>query len=73
MSEAQIHIGGALGDRAENVLSFWSQASSAPDSLFVVEREDGALICMVSFAGQYDHDGLRQIFFDALRTLNARI
>jgi hypothetical protein len=68
-----VDLGGALGDRAENVLSFWSQASSAPDSLFVVEREDGALICMVSFAGQYDHDGLRQIFFDALRTLNARI
>jgi hypothetical protein len=68
-----VDLGGALGDRAEKVLSFWSQASSAPDSLFVVEREDGALICMVSFAGQYDHDGLRQIFFDALRTLNARI
>ena len=63
----------ALGDRGPGVLGFWAPASSVPDSLFIVEREDGALVCMVSFAGQYDHDGLRQIFYDSLRALNARI
>jgi hypothetical protein len=62
-----------FGERAGDAVSFWSQASAVPDSLFIVEREDGALLCMVSFAGQYDHDGLRQIFYDSLRVLNGRL
>lgn len=68
-----IGVKDAFGESLSDVFAFWSQASSMPDSLFVVEREDGALICIVSFAGQYDHDGLRQIFYDYLRGLNARL
>lgn len=63
----------AFGGQDSKVLGYWSQASAKPDSVFVVERQEGGLVCAVSFAGQYNHDGLRQIFADMLRNLNSRL
>jgi hypothetical protein len=68
-----LSVEAAFGSRNSKVLNYWSQASAMPDSVFVVERQDGGLICAVSFAGQYNHDGLRQIFADMLRNLNSRL
>lgn len=67
-----ISIDSAFGAQGKELLNFWSGATSMPDSLFVIERDQGALVCLVSFSGQYDHDGLRQIFYDALRAFNTR-
>lgn len=63
----------AFGGQGSKVLDYWSKASAKPDSVFVVERQDGGLVCAVSFAGQYNHDGLRQIFADMLRNFNSRL
>lgn len=63
----------AFGGQDSKVLEYWSQASAKPDSVFVIERQDGGIVCAVSFAGQYNHDGLRQIFADMLRNLNSRL
>lgn len=60
-------------DRAERILNFWNTASAKPETVFAVERHDGGLVCLVAFTGQYNHDGLRQIFYDALKTLNSRL
>lgn len=60
-------------DRAERVINFWNIASAKPETVFTVERQDGGLVCLVAFPGQYNHDGLRQIFYDALKILNSRL
>ena len=66
-------VGDVFEDRADDIVKFWATASAKPDTVFTVERDDGGLVCLVGFCGQYDHDGLRQIFYDALKTLNSKL
>ncbi len=68
-----LSVDAAFGRHDSKVLNYWSKATAKPDSVFVVERQDGGLLCAVSFAGQYNHDGLRQIFADMLRNFNSRL
>jgi len=67
------HVDEVYGANAEAILKFWADASATPESVFVITRDDWGLLCLASFSHEYDHDGLRQIFSDALQNLSSRL